>query len=294
MEDNKALKDSWGAILDSTNPLSPINSPRDDEYDEKELDRIDAPVLWTKNVFGANEETLKFLINNSFKEHDLGEVEVVFCHVSEDPNRSHAYFLLNSKIHSEKLLQSIITIVIPAESEESEDQTLVFEVAEHLQPRDTQDPCVLYLWNLKYDRSPEEIAEYFEELLSSWSPIQGFKIQYDRYNNFNNALKIKLYCYEDTRKAIYLLNFKNVEGTMIRAGFCNIDREVSYSHVPIDSDRIDAAKKKKPSKKKKPLRKTPPKKKVQNKDTKVTNIIKASKDGWVEIPIKEKHRTSKN
>ena len=297
MEKDKPLKESWSEIMEkSSSPDSLLDSPyRSDEdedsgEDEMELDRLDAPVIWIRYIHGRSEETVNKLILQAFETHEVEGVEIVYTHYSNDPDRNHAYILLNSKKHSMKLLEGVIPVVLPAQGEDDEDQTLTFEEANHLEPRETQDANVLYLWNLEYKRKPKEVAEFFEELISTWSPVEGHKLQTDRFGNFNNALKIKLYCYEDTRKCIYLLNFREVEGVTIRAGFCNVDRNVVNRYRPEKVDRVKALKKNKYKKPAKALRRTPPKKKIADPHPQNKNIIKIEpgKGGWVEVPVKSK------
>lgn len=287
VDDHKNLKGSWGDLdppsefVCQADPL--MQSP---EISPRELDRLDAPVLWIRKIFGATIETLESLILSAFKEHGIDDAKLVYYHISDDPKRTHAYLLLNSASHSEKLLKGVIPVVLP--NVEDEDQVLVFEEADHLEPRENQDANILYLWNLDYPGKPQEIADYFHDLISQWSPVCEVIIQKDRYGEYNKALKVKMFCYEDTRKCIYLLNFRNVEGTLIRAGFCTIDYTTVSRYRPEKTDRLKV----KPpvsssgKQKQKPLRK--PLKKKEKEESPPKNIIKASKNGWIEIPAKKK------
>lgn len=298
MEDEKELKQSWGEMVEAEFPTEHLSPREESELSPEEIDRYDAPVIWVKRVYGLSSHELTDLINDAFKTHDVENAEVIYTHISTSEDKDHAYILINSKTHSEKLLEGLIPVVVPGIEGEEDDNTLDFDAAIHLEPRETQDPCTLYLWNLNYQgKNPKQISQYFEDLISSWCPVMDVIPQKDRYGDFNHALKIRLFCYEDTRKCIYLLNYNEVEEVLIRAGFCNIDHTVISRFRPKENDRNKALKKL-PAKKNSVrlnLKKTPPKKKhsgdnmkEKNNNNNNNNIVKVSKNGWIEIPKKNK------
>lgn len=277
---------SWG---DSP---PPENNSGDDDADvtvEKD-DRVDAPVLWSKNVFGMNSSELEVCILNAFKARGVEGVEVVYTHISTHQERSHAYVLLNSLRHSNQILEGVIPVVYEGTDSDAEDNVLNFEAAEHLEPRENQHGCIVYLWQLDYGRRERDVVKYFDNLISGWTPVNEIIPQYDQQKQFKNAIKIKFFCYEDARKCIYLLNYRDVEGVVIRAGFCTIDYSTNTRYKPTSSDRANASRKKKPTKSNDnvSLRKKP----IPTKES-TAPVIKAAKDTWVEVKPAKKRSNNK-
>tara|TARA_R110002072_G_scaffold45565_4_gene126766 strand:+ start:61426 stop:62268 length:843 start_codon:yes stop_codon:yes gene_type:complete len=197
---------------------------------EEESDRLEAPCMLLKNAYGASQETIIDVIESTFIEHGLPEVKVTFMY-KPDEGRYHAYLVLNSSKNSDKLLKGVISVVMPkdqivsepANEEEQEKTVLLFEEADHLEPRDTQNPNMLYLWGLDMDMEPSEIQELFTDLVEKWAPAAYVELQYNQKGEFNNSMKIEFYCMFDCRKSIYLLNYNQIMGAVVRAAFCNED-----------------------------------------------------------------------
>lgn len=246
--------------------------------DLNEEDIYEAPVLWIKKTFGADKEYITKQVIDGFAVKDVKDVEVIELYITSKKGKDHAYMLLNSSKYSNYLLDGNINITISVKSEEYDEEeefTLWFEKADHLEPRDDQDPFTLYIWQLPKTNPANQIAEELRILISRWCPINDIFVPTDDEGKglCKGWAKVEFQYEFDTQKCIYLLNFNFFLNTEIRAGFCN-------------TDRVMVKKKESTNTKKDKTRKgnSRPSKKNSTKYKKSNN--KPSKNGWTLVTRK--------
>lgn len=220
-------------------PKTPPIEP-EPELSDEEKDRLNAPVLWLRRTFRVDPDVIRKAILNAFHESGKTQVQIVDMFVTFNPERDHAYLILNSKAASELLLDGTLTIYVPnpkvqsedgdpdeeeSPDEKPEDVKLWFEKADHLTPKPYQDPYTLYLWQLPQIPGAEMEAE-IRRVISPWCPILDVAVDENDQGVCRGSAKVSLDCEFDTQKCCYMLSYNRMLGEDIRASFCNTDRTV--------------------------------------------------------------------
>ena len=192
------------------------------------------------------------------------------------------------------------------------DITLWFAVADHLEPGDNQEPCIIYIQGLPDNRPSVQIAQELRRRISKWCPIEDINVPSDKTGkglSIGNA-KVTFQCEFDTLKCLYLLNYSMFLDKEIKASFCNKDRTYTkrsnystgrgsrknYSNEGYNSrDPLQEPPVKEPSTKE--LARSPPKE-TPIKHSVETSIkrpeeqrkppAKSNNDGWTEVKQKRK------
>jgi len=193
---------------------------------EKNADRWEAPPLWIKRTFGAAEQEVSSAIIDALKRGGVENPEIICLHITLNPDRDHAYILLNSAATSELLIDGTITVVVTnrrRKDDVEEDCVLCFDKADHLTPNDGQDPYTLYIWQLPKNKTVEMVHEALTKLLTPFAPVIEIEVS-DRAGKCDGWAKIKFDYEFDVQKCIYLLNYNVFMGSEIRAAFFNFNR----------------------------------------------------------------------
>lgn len=235
----------------------------DDNHDKEEEkptpgfltreDGFEAPVLWLKKIFSIPKEELIATTEKAFVDAGMEGVKVVELYTTTNRTKDHAYMLLNSNHASKLLLDGTVSVIVNADFEKDKNKdtaenheesgsdeegggdedngkkneiSLWFDKADHLEPRENQDPFTLYIWQLPDNRPAAQIAVEIRNKIGKWCPIIDIDVPADRTGRGFCAGYAKVHTeYEfDTQKCVYLLNFSFFLGREIRAGFCNVDR----------------------------------------------------------------------
>jgi hypothetical protein len=205
-------------------------------YDEEKEDRIEAPVLLIKKVFKTRREILIEKVETAFREAGREQVQVLELYLTTNSTKDHAYMLLNSKSASDLLLDGTVNISVPVENDEGvvDEIVLWFDEADHLEPKEHQEPNVLFIRNLPTNRPALQVAQELRLKIFKWCPIEDIDVPSDRSGKGTcvGTAKIYLETEFDTRKCIYLLNHSMFLGEEILASFSNRDRQYSKPKIP--------------------------------------------------------------
>lgn len=218
----------------------------DERYQEEldDSDRLEAPVLLIKKVFKNKKDILIEKVESAFKNAGRENVKVVELYLTSNSTKDHAYLLLNSRSATELLLDGTINISVPVENDDGEfdDIVLWFDEADHLQPKDHQEPNVLFIRELPTNRPSGQVAQELRLKISKWCSILDIDVPSDRDGKGTCVGNAKIYLETefDTRKCIYLLNHSLFLGKVILASFSNKDRQYSKPprRISNEEDRI--------------------------------------------------------
>jgi len=229
---------------------------------DEDMDKIEAPVLLIKKVFKSRKETIIQGVEEAFKEAGREDVKVVELYLTTNSTKDHAYLLLNSKTGTDLLLDGTVNVSVPVENDEGNSGSVVlwFDEADHLQPKEHQEPTVLFIRELPTNRPAGQVAQELRLRIKQWCPINDIDVPSDRNGKgtCTGTAKVYLDTEFDTRKCIYLLNHSLFLGQTILASFSNKDRQYSKPPkriskeedklpVTIPSPKVEKKPKEKPS-----------------------------------------------
>lgn len=246
---------NWADILDAVDPIQEIIlddrelepvQPNPSVQPSKEFsDRYDAPVIWIRKTHGLTSEELQTYIMKAFEEAGVKDVQIVQMYVSFSSHKNHAYMVLSSVRHSDMLLDG--TINVPVESEEDEEMFLWFEKADHLEPRETQDPNILYIWQLPANEPSSEVYRLLELAISALAPIVKMEVSSREDGMCDGWAKVVFNHEFDTQKCVYMFNYNHFMGCEIRAVFCNSDWVIKKRPAKSSTPPSGGTRKKKPA-----------------------------------------------
>lgn len=299
-ERNPLTKSSnWADLLDEVDPVQDIPAEKIPlpypvvKTTAKTDDRIDAPVIWIKRTFGLTSGELKKSVLDAFEKAGVPDVEIVEMYVSFSTTKQHAYMILSSLRHSELLLDGTISVLVESKEEvtSEEDIYLWFEKADHLEPRENQDPYMLYVWQLPTSEPATLVHEKLESFISRLAPIVTILVPANPEGLCLGWAKIEFDYQFYTQKCVYMLNFNHFMGTEIRAVFCNADWKSQAPKAPSTKSRQPNPRSNnsgpvKNLKKLKPSSRTPPPKPVVANPTPKT--APKSDDGWGTVTRRKK------
>ena len=211
-----------------------------DGKDAKQLPNNDdlykAYVLWIKNCYGKNNEELTKVFEAAFKNSEFQDLKVLKMFHSTKPGQDHAYVLINNVHACDAILEGELSIPLIIINDQDQEETVQLSIdkADHLSPREDQDPYVLYLSGLPTNVLCSVVEAELTAMISSWIPIESLSLDIDRDGMFKGSAKVKFEYKFDTLKCIYLLNFNHFMGSLIRAAFCNKDWKVKAPRASPD------------------------------------------------------------
>ena len=196
--------------------------------------KYNVPVIWIKRRFRASDEVLRKSIKETFEKADIKGVEIVDLYIANTQGKDHAYMVLNSEEAGNNLLDGTLNVYVHTEYDdgESSDSLLIFEIADHLNPNEDQDPNVLYLWQLPTNIPAKDVEAALRERIKNLAPILNIDVRKSPNENCSGSAKIRFGCQHDTRKCIYMLNFNTFLESEIRVAYYNKDRQTTIKRIP--------------------------------------------------------------